>query len=57
MKDASLTDKMSSSDGGGGLNDYIKLGYTPSENGASVSATLEYSYDDWCIQQLAEKIR
>ncbi len=28
MKDASLTDKMSSSDGGGGLNDYIKLGYT-----------------------------
>jgi predicted alpha-1,2-mannosidase len=56
MKDASLADKMSSSDGGGGLNDYIKLGYTPSENGASVSATLEYAYDDWCIQQLAEKL-
>ena len=56
MKDASLTDKMSSSDGGGGLNDYIKLGYSPSETGASVSATLEYAYDDWCIYQLALKL-
>lgn len=56
MKDASLTDKMSSSDGGGGLNDYIKLGYSPSETGASVSATLEYAYDDWCIAQLAERL-
>lgn len=56
MKDASLTDKTSSSDGGGGLNDYIKLGYTPSENGASVSSTLEYAYDDWCILQLATKL-
>lgn len=56
MKDASLTDKMSSSDGGGGLNDYIKLGYTPSEKGASVSATLEYAYDDWCISKLAENM-
>ena len=56
MKDASLTDKMSSSDGGGGLNDYIRLGYTPAENGASVSATLEYAYDDWCILQLAKKM-
>ena len=56
MKDASVTDKFSSSDGGGGLNDYIKLGYTPAENGASVSATLEYAYDDWCIYQLALKL-
>lgn len=56
MKDASLTDKMSSSDVGGGLNDYMQLGYSPAEKGASVSATLEYAYDDWCIAQLAEKL-
>lgn len=35
-----------------GLDDYIKLGYVPDERtGSSVSVTLEYAYDDWCISQ------
>ena len=35
-----------------GLDDYIRLGYVPDERtGSSVSVTLEYAYDDWCIAQ------
>jgi len=38
-----------------GLNAYRKQGYISSENDdASVSKTLEYSYDDWCITQMAK---
>jgi len=37
-----------------GLDDYIRLGYVPDERtGSSVSVTLEYAYDDWCIAQAA----
>ena len=37
-----------------GLDDYKALGYIPSEGeGESVSKTLEYAYDDWCIAQVA----
>ena len=37
-----------------GLDDYKELGYIPSEGeGESVSKTLEYAYDDWCIAQIA----
>jgi predicted alpha-1,2-mannosidase len=40
-----------------GLGDYMRLGYVPDErSGSSVSATLEYSYDDWCIARAAEKL-
>lgn len=40
-----------------GLGKYIDLGYVPAEdNGSSVSQTLEYAYDDWCIAQLAKKL-
>lgn len=40
-----------------GIGDYIDLGYVPDDkNGTSVSNTLEYAYDDWCIAQLAEKL-
>jgi len=37
--------------------DYIKYGYVPS-NGRkeSVSITLEYAYDDWCIAKMAERL-
>jgi predicted alpha-1,2-mannosidase len=39
-----------------GLDDYMKLGYVPDERtGSSVSVTLEYAYDDWCIAQIAGK--
>ena len=37
-----------------GLDDYMKIGYVPDERtGSSVSVTLEYAYDDWCIAQIA----
>ncbi len=40
-----------------GLEYYIKLGYVPEDkNSTSVSKTLEYSYDDWCIAQMAQKL-
>lgn len=40
-----------------GLGYYIDLGYVPEDkSGASVSKTLEYAYDDWCIAQLAKKL-
>lgn len=40
-----------------GIGDYIDRGYIPAEhNRTSVSNTLEYAYDDWCIAQLAKKL-
>lgn len=40
-----------------GIGDYMDKGYISSEkNGTSVSTTLEYAYDDWCIAQLAQKL-
>jgi len=40
-----------------GLNYYIQMGYVPEDkNGSSVSKTLEYAYDDWCIAQMAKKL-
>lgn len=41
----------------GALPEYIKLGYVPEEkSGSSVSMTLEYAYDDWCIAQMAKRL-
>lgn len=40
-----------------GIGDYMDTGYIPADkNGTSVSSTLEYAYDDWCIAQLAKKL-
>ncbi len=37
-----------------GLGEYERLGWVPDEaGGSSVSVTLEFAYDDWCIAQLA----
>ena len=37
-----------------GLEYYMDLGYVPEDKNAnSVSKTLEYAYDDWCIAQIA----
>jgi predicted alpha-1,2-mannosidase len=37
-----------------GLKDYIEIGFVPEDkSGVSVSKTLEYAYDDWCIAQLS----
>jgi len=39
-----------------GLEYYMKMGYVPEDkNSYSVSKTLEYAYDDWCLQQIAER--
>lgn len=39
-----------------GLGEYMRLGYVPEDkSGNSVSKTLEYAYDDWCIAQIAAK--
>jgi predicted alpha-1,2-mannosidase len=41
----------------GALDAYIDKGYVPDERStSSVSMTLEYAYDDWCIAQLAKKL-
>ncbi len=40
-----------------GIDYYLKYGYVPEDrNGSSVSKTLEYAYDDWCIAQIAKKM-
>ncbi|MBE8714413.1 GH92 family glycosyl hydrolase [Sphingobacterium hungaricum] len=40
-----------------GIGPYIDLGYVPDDvSGTSVSNTLEYAYDDWCIAQLAKHL-
>jgi len=40
-----------------GLFYYMELGYVPDDkNSYSVSKTLEYAYDDWCIAQMAKKM-
>jgi predicted alpha-1,2-mannosidase len=40
-----------------GLGAYGRLGWVPSdEEGESASKTLEYSYDDWCIAQVAKAL-
>ncbi len=40
-----------------GIGYYMDMNYIPDEkNGVSVSSTLEYAYDDWCIAQLAKKL-
>lgn len=40
------------------LGDYVKYGYVPEDQlrGISVSTTLEFAFDDWCIAQLAQKL-
>jgi predicted alpha-1,2-mannosidase len=39
------------------LNDYEKYGYVPAENySESVSKTLEYAFDDWCVAGLAKML-
>lgn len=40
-----------------GIGYYMDLGFIPAEkSNISVSNTLEYAYDDWCIAQVAKKL-
>lgn len=46
--------KASATSGKFGLDYYTTKGYIPSDKeGESVSKTLEYAYDDWCIAEMA----
>lgn len=50
MKEISQMDRL-------GLKYYKKIGYLPYDRqGESVSKTLEYCYDDWCISQMAKAL-
>ncbi len=41
-----------------GLEQYISMGYVPEDiSSSSVSKTLEFAYDDWCIAQIAAKAK
>lgn len=57
MKDASNTEKGTTVEDNNGIAEYRKFGYVPCNVDKSVSKTLEYSYDDWCIAQLAAKLK
>ena len=49
--------KASATSGKYGLDYYTTKGYIPSDKeGESVSKTLEYAYDDWCIAEMARLI-
>ncbi|NQX86106.1 MAG: glycoside hydrolase family 92 protein [Flavobacteriaceae bacterium] len=40
-----------------GLGDYIDYNYVPDDKShSSVSKTLEYAYNDWCISQMAHQV-
>jgi predicted alpha-1,2-mannosidase len=40
-----------------GIGDYIDFKYVPDDKShSSVSKTLEYAYNDWCIAQIAKKV-
>lgn len=40
-----------------GLKEYLNLGYVPADkNKESVSSTLEFAYDDWCLAQMAKEM-
>ncbi|MEG1954657.1 MAG: GH92 family glycosyl hydrolase [Mucinivorans sp.] len=56
MRDAAFRPYTSSSDGESGLREYIQFGYVPAGIPASVSKTLEYSYYDWVVARVAEKL-
>ena len=41
-----------------GLGTYKKIGYVPEDiSGSSVSKTLEYAYDDYCVAQIARYLK
>ncbi len=49
--------KRTASNGRNGQEDFAKVGYVVSgKTGESVSRSLEYAFDDWCIAQMAQKL-
>jgi predicted alpha-1,2-mannosidase len=56
MKKAATVQSENSNYGRQGTTDYLKYGYVPSEYHESVNHTLDYSYSDFCIAQVAQQI-
>jgi len=54
IKNAEVPPANDLKEGRGGLTDYKTLGYVPSNYNRSGSRTLEYSYNDWGIAQVAK---
>lgn len=53
LKDAEVAPADHEKEGRGGLAEYRRLGYIPYGVPRAGTRTVEYSYDDWCIAQVA----
>ena len=54
IKDAEVPPTDDEKEGRGGLMEYNRLGYVPYGIPRAGTRTVEYSYDDWCIAQVAQ---
>jgi len=54
LKDAEVPPTNDEKEGRGGLKEYNTLGYVPYGIPRAGTRTVEYSYDDWCIAQVAK---
>ncbi len=54
IKDAEVPPLDAEKEGRGGLEEYNSLGYIPYGINRAGNRTVEYSYDDWCIAQVAK---
>ncbi|MDT3388253.1 MAG: GH92 family glycosyl hydrolase [Bacteroidota bacterium] len=54
VKDADVAPADDEKEGRGGLEEYNRLGYVPYGIPRAGTRTVEYSYDDWCIAQVAK---
>lgn len=54
LKDGDVPPEDDEKEGRGGLREYIRLGYVPYGIPRAGTRTVEYSYDDWCIAQVAK---
>lgn len=54
LKDAEVPPADDEKEGRGGLTEYNRLGYIPYGIPRAGTRTVEYSYDDWCIAQVAK---
>lgn len=56
LKDAEVPPANDEKEGRGGLKEYNTLGYIPYGIPRAGTRTVEYSYDDWCVAQVAKDL-
>ena len=56
LKDAEVAPADDEKEGRGGLKEYNALGYIPYGIPRAGTRTVEYSFDDWCIAQVARRL-